>query len=150
MRNMRSIGIDLARWVKEGLLTIRAVRPTLYGLESHLATMIKMANELKPKAIVVDPVTNFVGAGTGLEVRSMLVRLIDLFKTHEITTVFTSLTLGGENEAKSDAAISSLIVGARSPAQMEQNVRWFEAPVPPEFWNALKHEKLIRQDAPVP
>jgi len=109
MRNMRSIGIDLARWVKEGLLTIRAVRPTLYGLESHLATMIKMANELKPKAIVVDPVTNFVGAGTGLEVRSMLVRLIDLFKTHEITTVFTSLTLGGENEAKSDAAISSLI-----------------------------------------
>ena len=38
-RNMRSVGLDLDRWVKKGLLRIHAARPTLYGLEFHLATM---------------------------------------------------------------------------------------------------------------
>ena len=50
----------------------------------------------------------------------------------------------------SHPAVASLIVGARSPAQMAQNVRWFEAPIPPAFWDALKREKLVRADAPVP
>jgi circadian clock protein KaiC len=39
----------------------------------------------------------------------MLVRLIDLFKTQAVTSFFTSLTLGGEDETKSDTAISSLM-----------------------------------------
>jgi len=109
LRNMSSIGLDLGRWVSKGLLTVRAVRPTLFGLESHLAAMIKLSQELKPQAIVVDPVTNFLAAGSGGDVKSMLVRLVDLFKTQGATSLFTSLTLGGEDEAKSDAAISSLI-----------------------------------------
>src|SRR5205823_428766 len=33
IRNMASIGINLNRWIKEGLLRIHAARPTLYGLE---------------------------------------------------------------------------------------------------------------------
>ena len=108
-RNMRSIGLDLGRWVDAGLLHVHAVRPTLYGLETHLATMFKMSQEFKPHGIVVDPVTNFLAAGTGADVRSMLVRLIDLFKTQAVTSFFTSLTLGGEDETKSDTAISSLM-----------------------------------------
>jgi D-threo-aldose 1-dehydrogenase len=46
-------------------------------------------------------------------------------------------------------AVASLIVGARSQAQMAQNVRWFEAPIPQAFWDAVKREKLVREDAPV-
>src|SRR6185503_17507228 len=38
-RNMRSVGLNLDHWVKKGLLRIHAARPTLYGLEYHLATM---------------------------------------------------------------------------------------------------------------
>ena len=106
---MRSIGVDLGRWVDQGLLGVHAVRPTLYGLESHLARMYKAAADFQPQIIVVDPVTNFLAAGTGPDVKSMLVRLIDFFKTKGITTLFTSLTLGGEDEARTDAAISSLI-----------------------------------------
>ena len=37
IRNMRSIGIDLAPAVKAGLLTFQASRPSLHGLEMHLA-----------------------------------------------------------------------------------------------------------------
>lgn len=109
VRNMRSIGLDLECWVKEGLLIIRSVRPTLFGLESHLTVMIKMVKDLKPQAIIVDPVTSLLGAGAGIDVRSMLVRLIDLFKMQGVTSLFTSLTHGGENEARSEAAVSSLI-----------------------------------------
>lgn len=47
-------------------------------------------------------------------------------------------------------AIASLIVGARSPVQMAQNVRWFETPIPMAFWQAMKEEGLLRADAPVP
>src|SRR5262249_33712491 len=39
IRNMRSIGLDLAPYVKKGQLRIHATRPTLQGLEQHLVTM---------------------------------------------------------------------------------------------------------------
>jgi circadian clock protein KaiC len=37
IRNVRSIGLDLAPWLKKGLLRFHATRPTAYGLEMHLA-----------------------------------------------------------------------------------------------------------------
>ena len=40
IRNMRSIGIDLAPFVKKGLLRVEATRPSLFGLESHLAASL--------------------------------------------------------------------------------------------------------------
>ena len=36
IRNMASVGIDLARWVDDGLLQFRCIRPSLLGLEAHL------------------------------------------------------------------------------------------------------------------
>ncbi len=39
LRNMMSIGLDLNRWVKRGLLRYHAARPHLQGLEMHLAIM---------------------------------------------------------------------------------------------------------------
>src|SRR3546814_20683090 len=44
VRNMRSIGIDLQKWVEAGLLRYVAARPTLYGLEMHLAVKIGRAS----------------------------------------------------------------------------------------------------------
>src|SRR5688572_28081512 len=40
-RNMRSIGLDLTPWVKKGLLRFIAGRPSLAGMEMHLAIMHK-------------------------------------------------------------------------------------------------------------
>jgi len=37
VRNMRSIGMDLQPWLDQGLLRFEMTRPTLYGLEMHLA-----------------------------------------------------------------------------------------------------------------
>ena len=57
-RNMRSIGIDLAHWEREGRLHIHASRPTLFGLEQHLVLMSDLVRQLRPSVVVVDPVSN--------------------------------------------------------------------------------------------
>ncbi len=39
---------------------------------------------------------------------------------------------------------------ARSQREVEQNIAAFRHPIPADLWAELKHEKLIRADAPVP
>ena len=109
LRNMRSIGVDLQPWISKGLLRLHAARPTLYGLESHLVAMHKLTDEFKPSVVVMDPVTNLSSGGTVTEAKSLLTRLIDYFKTNQITTFFTSLTTGDRAEETTDIGISSLM-----------------------------------------
>ena len=109
IRNMRSIGFDLEPWVQRGLLRFEAARPTLYGLEMHLATMHKQIVEFQPRVVIMDPLTNFTSVGTATEARSMLMRLIDLLKSRQITAMFTSLTAGGDVLEQSEVGVSSLM-----------------------------------------
>ena len=106
---MRSIGIDLGPWVKKGLLRFDATRPTFYGLEMHLLRMHKLVRETRARVVVVDPITSYISLGDTLEVKSMLNRLIDFFKAHQITAFFTSLTEGGSALEQSEVGISSLM-----------------------------------------
>jgi len=80
VRNMRSIGLDLARWVDQGLLQFHAFRPTTFGLEMHLVKIHKIIKAINPSIVVVDPVTALLRAGTASATRSILLRLIDLLK----------------------------------------------------------------------
>jgi circadian clock protein KaiC len=109
VRNMRSIGLDLRLWIERGLLDYHATRPTAHGLESHLVMLHKLIDEVQPQLVIVDPITNFVKAGTEGETESMLMRLIDHLKARQITAVFTSLTQGGGTLERSQVGISSLI-----------------------------------------
>jgi len=92
MRNMLSIGINLEPWVTSGLLKFHAVRPTAYSLEMHLSVMLKLIGEFKPRVIAVDPISNLYPIGDDIQVRSMLMRLIDFAKSLQITGFFTSLS----------------------------------------------------------
>ncbi|MEM5314329.1 aldo/keto reductase [Paraburkholderia sp. JHI869] len=47
-------------------------------------------------------------------------------------------------------AVVSCVVGARSVAQLQQNIAWLERPVPARFWRALSDDGLIAAHAPVP
>ena len=109
IRNMKSIGMDLERWVAKGLLHFHAVRPTAFGLEMHLVKMHKIIDKIKPSIIVVDPVTGLLHAGTESETRSILLRLIDFLKERQITTVMTTLTSGGIAQEQTEIDISSLV-----------------------------------------
>jgi circadian clock protein KaiC len=109
VRNMRSIGMDLQRWVEKGLLRFHAARPTLYGLETHLSVMHRQIAAFKPAIVVVDPVTTMLTEGALHDVRAMLLRLMDYMKSLQITAYLISLSHTGTPAEHSDAEISSLI-----------------------------------------
>jgi circadian clock protein KaiC len=108
MRNMRSIGIDLEKQVRKGLLRFEAWRPTQSGLEMHLLQIHRLVEEHKPATVIIDPLTSLLSSTN--QPHSMLMRLIDFLKTKQITGFFTALTSGRNKEIeKTDVGISSLI-----------------------------------------
>lgn len=108
-RNMRSIGLDLQGCVDQGLLRFHASRPTLNGLEMHLVTMHKAVREFKPRAVVIDPITNLISVGAVGEVKAMLTRLIDFLQAEQITVLFTALSFNTIINEQTDEGVSSLV-----------------------------------------
>jgi circadian clock protein KaiC len=109
VRNMRSVGIDLQKWVDKKLLRFNARRPSLFGLETHLATMYRDVNDFEPVAVVVDPMSALLNAGVTDDVHSMVLRLVDFLKSGGVTALFTNLGgVSGEN-ATTEIQISSLM-----------------------------------------
>ncbi|MBJ2124492.1 circadian clock protein KaiC [Flavobacterium sp. IB48] len=111
VRNMKSIGIDLEKHIKKGILQIHSSRPSLNGLELHLLTLRKLIKEFQPTTIIIDPISNLISVGSEHEVRSMLVRLIDMLKANNITAMFTSLNKQTDNFRPdlAEESVSSLV-----------------------------------------
>jgi circadian clock protein KaiC len=109
IRNMRSVGIDLEKYVKQDLLKFQNARPSNFGLEVHLALIHKAIIEYGPNVVVVDPVTNFLSVADETATKSMLTRLIDVLKTRQITAMFTSLTGSTTGAEDSEVGVSSLM-----------------------------------------
>ncbi len=110
IRNMRSAGVDVGKWVDKGLLQFHADRPNRHGLETHLLTMHHTVEMFEPDVVVMDPITNLLAVGTTLDVRSMLTRVIDFLKMRNITALFTSLTSSEQHSLEhTETLISSLM-----------------------------------------
>ena len=109
IRNMYSIGLRLEPLVQRGLLRFHSARPSLYGLEMHLATMFKEIASFQPHVVIMDPITSLMEAGTDSECKGMVTRLIDYLKAGQVTSLFTSLTQGGHALQQSEMAMSSLM-----------------------------------------
>ena len=95
VRNMRSIGIDLQRWIDDDLLQIYASRPTVHGMEQHLLGMHDAILREQPDVVAVDPISNLAFEANTADVKPVLMRLVDFLKQQQITGLFTSLTQGG-------------------------------------------------------
>jgi len=109
IRNMRSIGIDLQKWVDKKLLRFCARRPSLLGLETHLATMYRDVADFEPAAVVIDPISALLSAGMTGDVHSMVLRLADFLKGRGVTALFTNLGIVSGENATTEIQISSLI-----------------------------------------
>ena len=109
IRHMRSIGLDLAPAVQSGMLRLQALPPTIFGLEMHLLAMHKLVKELNPRSVIMDSISNFTTIGSEVEIKAMLMRLIDLFKMRQITSLFTSLTTGDTFVEANDTRLSSMM-----------------------------------------
>jgi circadian clock protein KaiC len=106
LRNMRSIGLDLRRWVEAGSVRIWAARPTAYGLESHLAILDRLVDQIQPSVAVLDGIAGLTHGPSTPEVTSMVARQLDMLKRRGITAMAT--TLAREDET-SVVSVSSLV-----------------------------------------
>jgi circadian clock protein KaiC len=109
VRNMKSAGVDVQRWVDKGLLKFHADRPNRHGLETHLLEMHHAVEMSNPDVVVMDPITNLMAVGTQADVRAMLTRVIDYLKTRGVTALFTSLATSAQSLEATEAMISSLM-----------------------------------------
>jgi circadian clock protein KaiC len=109
VRNMRSVGVDLQRWIDKGLLQFRATRATSLGIEMHLVKMHAAVDEFAPSIVVVDPITALLSSSTQAETRNMLLRMVDFLKAKQITALMSTLTRGADPLEQSQADISSLV-----------------------------------------
>lgn len=110
IRNMRSIGLHLDPFVKSGHLRFYSSRPTIENLELHFISIRNIVKEFKPTVIILDPITNLMSEGPNSGVRLMLTRLVDFFKTEQITVIFTAaITEKLIERNPSDEGISSMV-----------------------------------------
>ena len=108
-RNMRSIGLDLGKCIKKGLLNIHSSRATFYGLEMHLGLIHKMVQQFNPQIVVADPIGALITAGARHDANLMIVRLIDFLKSRGITAMLINLTSGGDSLESTEIEISSIV-----------------------------------------
>ena len=106
LRNMRSLGLDLKPWVDAGLLRIWSARPSAYGLETHLAVLAQLIEEVSPSVAVLDGIAGLANGASSSEVTSLVARQLDLLKSRGITTMATSL---GHGDESSTIEMSSLV-----------------------------------------
>jgi circadian clock protein KaiC len=108
IRNMRSIGLDLGRWVKKGLLHLESARPTAFGLEMHLVRMHHLLKANKPKVVVIDPISGLLPGGSEHDVHALVLRIVDFLKHSGATGFFTALNEEDDLQATA-LSISSLV-----------------------------------------
>ncbi len=109
LRNQRSVGLDLTHHVENGLLRFESVRPTAYGLEMRLQTIEAWIREFQPSSVVIDPMSNLATTGTLNQTKNFLMRLIDMFKSQQITVFFTNLLQSGAPLEHTELGVSSLM-----------------------------------------
>jgi circadian clock protein KaiC len=111
VRNMASVGINLKPFIRSKLLLIHSSRPSLHGLEMHLLSLHKYIREFKPHTVIIDPISSLVTIGSKGDVTAMLARLMDMLKMHQISSLFTSLSLEKSiiSNALAEDVVSSLV-----------------------------------------
>jgi circadian clock protein KaiC len=105
-RNLRSVGFDLDSDEARDRIQLIAIRPQLQGLESHLIDMQMKIEKSGASLVVFDPMNTLTGAGAGTvsHAETMMLRVIDSVKGHNITGVFVSL-----DSSRGDMHVSSLM-----------------------------------------
>jgi circadian clock protein KaiC len=121
LRNMHSVGLDLAPHLKKGLLQIHVARPSQYGLELHLVTMYDTIKSFEPSVVILDPITDFATVGSAAEIKAAVTRIIDFLKSSQITGMFIAVTSGRDQADQSVVGISSLIDAWISVRNLENN-----------------------------
>jgi len=100
VRNLQSVGIDLAPHVESGRLRIHAVRSESRSAEEHLIALQRIMGEFEPRSLVLDPISALGKTGGEIAAVHASLRLLDYARARGITALSTSLVpQGAEVEA---------------------------------------------------
>ena len=141
-RNSGAVGLDLQARVASGLLGFEAARPSLYGLEMHLARMHRDIERFDPQVVVIDPISALRGPAS--EVHATLLRMVDLLKDRGITGLFTSLRQSDLEMELRDGGLSSLmdcwikLVGLEANGEMNRALQIVKA-------RGMSHSNQVRE-----
>lgn len=110
IRNLTSVGIQLQRFVDNGLLRMISARTITGSAETLLVRIKTLSIEHKARCLVIDPVSALSKAGNELTAHGVAERLIDWSKSDGITLVCTSLLdeMSGQTDGGSPLQISTL------------------------------------------
>jgi circadian clock protein KaiC len=110
MRNLTSVGIELARFVTSGLLRMVSARTITGSAETLLVRIKAIAKQHEARCLVIDPVSTLSKAGNELTAHGVAERLIDWTKADGITLVCTSLLdeMSGQTDGGTPLQISTL------------------------------------------
>ena len=103
VRNLASVGLDLAPLVEAGTLRIVARSPWSALVEEHFMALLGLIDRYPPSCLVLDPVSALLKGASGESPFQMVERLLGIAKARGITTFLTSLT---EREEAAEATTS--------------------------------------------
>ena len=90
-RNLRSVGLDLGRHIRSGLLCMHSIRTESKSAEEHLLDIRARIRDHKPRALVLDPISALAKTGGHVAAVHASLRILDLAKAAGITVICTSL-----------------------------------------------------------
>lgn len=91
------------------------------------------------------PGANFNYLPAPADILARVARIEAVCARHDVSLVAAALQF-----PLAHPAVVSVIPGAVAPSEIEAGRVAMEAPIPPAFWQELKAEGLLRQDAPIP
>jgi circadian clock protein KaiC len=98
VRNMASVGLDLAPLVRSGQLTIIGHHRDERGAEEHVAWIAYQIRELKTRCLVVDPISALLTLESKTIGDEAVAHLIGVSKAAGVTLVMTSLVVDSHTE----------------------------------------------------
>jgi circadian clock protein KaiC len=101
MRNLSSVGIQLKRHVKSGLLRMHSSRTEASSADEHFVKLRSLIQDHQPHCMVIDPLSALAKAGGLRAARTVANRLVYMAKDYGVTSVLTSLVEGNDPEAES-------------------------------------------------
>jgi circadian clock protein KaiC len=117
IRNLTSVGIELGRYAKHGLLRMVSARGIIGSAETLLVRIRSLAIEHRARCLVIDPVSTLSKAGNELTAHAVVERLIDWSKSIGITLVCTSLL----DETNQDGVGTSLLISTLADTWIHLN-----------------------------
>jgi circadian clock protein KaiC len=108
MRNLASVGIDLAQYQKSGLLKIYSTRTRGPNIEDQFGELRRVVDEHKPRCLVVDPLSALASKIEHIASTDSTQMFLDYLKSEGITVLNTSLLDGPDVGEATATGISTI------------------------------------------